>query len=153
MSELSSQPAPKRAFDSWALVEVMGHTRVAGKCTEESIAGVNMLRVDVPEVTKRIERYDYTKHERVVTEKVIPAYTRYFGGSSIFSITPCSEEVARAAAAENASEPPIMLALPEKLLPAGEVVAEGESRPVGGSDDDTEGVREPLGVGEEDPLF
>lgn len=39
-------------FDSWCIVELFGHSKIAGKCTEENIAGSNMLRVDVPETKK-----------------------------------------------------------------------------------------------------
>jgi hypothetical protein len=32
-------------FDLWAIVELMGHSKIAGKCTEQSIAGSNMLNL------------------------------------------------------------------------------------------------------------
>jgi hypothetical protein len=132
MSALPTQPAsPKPTFASWAIVEVMGHTRVAGKVTEEAIAGVNMLRVDIPQVTKKSFIYDYAQAKQIATETTIPAYTRYFGGTSIFSITPCSEEIAASAAANHSSEPPIALA-----LPAAKPVGETASAPVGGSYED-----------------
>lgn len=67
-------------FEQWALVEIMGHVRIAGLCTEQSIAGENMLRVDVPETPTK------------------PAFTKFFGGSSIFAINPVSEEIGRALA-------------------------------------------------------
>lgn len=35
-------------FDLWCIVELFGHNRIAGRCTEQNVAGVNMLRVDVP---------------------------------------------------------------------------------------------------------
>lgn len=35
-------------FEAWGLVELMGHQRVAGRLTEQVIAGANLLRVDVP---------------------------------------------------------------------------------------------------------
>ncbi len=35
-------------LDLWALVELFGHTKIAGKCTEQNSAGTNMLRFDVP---------------------------------------------------------------------------------------------------------
>ncbi len=60
-------------FDLWCLVELFGHTKIAGKCTEQNIAGTNMLRVDVPETTLQ------------------PAFTRFFGSSAIYSINPIDE--------------------------------------------------------------
>lgn len=72
----------KRPFEAWAVVELLGHRQIAGRVTEESIAGTNMLRVDVPELSA----------ER-------PGHTKYFGGGSIYAIHPCSEELARQAAA------------------------------------------------------
>jgi ribosomal protein L12E/L44/L45/RPP1/RPP2 len=64
-------------FDLWCLVELFGHTKIAGRCTEQNIAGTNMLRVDVPETTKQ------------------PAFTRFFGASAIYAINPIDEETAK----------------------------------------------------------
>lgn len=64
-------------FDLWCLVELFGHTKIAGKCTEQNIAGSNMLRVDVPETTKQ------------------PAFTRFFGSSAIYAINPIDEATAK----------------------------------------------------------
>lgn len=64
-------------FDLWCIVELFGHQKIAGRCTEQNIAGSNMLRVDVPETEKQ------------------PAFTRYFGGSAIYAINPVDEATAR----------------------------------------------------------
>jgi hypothetical protein len=64
-------------FDLWCLVELFGHTKIAGKCTEQNIAGTNMLRVDVPETSKQ------------------PAFTRFFGSAAIYSINPIDEETCK----------------------------------------------------------
>lgn len=64
-------------FDLWCLVELFGHQRIAGRCTEQNVAGTNMLRVDVPE----------TKSQ--------PAFTRFFSSGAIYAINPVSEEIAR----------------------------------------------------------
>jgi hypothetical protein len=68
------------AFESWAIVELFGHQRVAGCVSEQQLAGTTFLRVDVPE-----------------TDSAEP-YTRYYGAGSIYSVTPVSEEIARTAA-------------------------------------------------------
>lgn len=42
-------------FESWAIVEVMGHSRYAGFVHEQSIGGASFVRVDVPAVEGRPE--------------------------------------------------------------------------------------------------
>jgi len=64
-------------LDLWALVELFGHSKIAGRITEQNIAGTNMLRVDVPET--------YTQ----------PAFTRFFGASAIYAINPTDEVTAK----------------------------------------------------------
>ena len=66
-------------FDTWGFVELFGHRQLAGKLTEEQIAGSTFLRIDVPEEDDR------------------PAFTRMYGAGAIYSISPCAEETARAA--------------------------------------------------------
>jgi hypothetical protein len=69
-----------KSFETWAIVEVMGHVEYAGFVTAETIAGCAMLRVDVPEVKDRA------------------AFTKYLSTGALYGITPCSEETARARA-------------------------------------------------------
>lgn len=94
-------------FDQWAIVEVMGHKKYAGRVTEQQIAGAGLVRVDVPEVK--------------VGEKVHPSYSKLIGPSSIYCITPVTEELARKAAARIAYESgdPIPVYIPaERQIPA-----------------------------------
>jgi hypothetical protein len=63
-------------FDLWCMVELFGHQRIAGKCTEQNVAGTNMLRVDVPQTKDR------------------QAFTRFLSSGAIYAINPVSEEVA-----------------------------------------------------------
>ena len=65
-------------FEAWAIVELFGHNQIAGKCTEQNIAGANMLRVDVPETAEQ------------------PQFTRFLGSGAIYAINPVTEEIARA---------------------------------------------------------
>lgn len=58
----------------WALVELMGHTRIAGLVTEVEFGGAKMIRVDVPEVEEGASRWGGASNRR------IPAYTRIVGG-------------------------------------------------------------------------
>lgn len=65
-----------KPFEGWAIVEVMGHRRLAGYVTEEIRFGVPMLRVDVP-------------RSEPGTEPV----TQFYPGTALFSVTPCTAEV------------------------------------------------------------
>lgn len=72
-------------FDQWAIVELMGHVRLAGRVTEESLFGTALGRIDIP-------------NDDGFT-------TQYFGGGSVYRITPTTEEIARAVALRNQPEP------------------------------------------------
>jgi len=74
-------------FDSWAIVELMGHRKLGGRVTEQVIAGAPLLRIDVPEVPEQ------------------PGFTQFYGPSSIYSLTPTSEEIARKFAAYRREQP------------------------------------------------
>lgn len=63
-------------FESFGILELLGHLRLAGRVSEQVIAGTALLRIDVPAVDD------------------VPAYTRFFGGASVYSFSPTSEEVA-----------------------------------------------------------
>jgi len=85
-------------FEEWAVVELFGHQRIAGKVSEATIGGCAFLRVDVPATTNR------------------PGYTKYFGNGAIYAIAPCHEEVARLAANEiEEYSVPIRVAMPKAL--------------------------------------
>lgn len=75
-------------FEQWVLLELMGRQRIAGLCTEQTIAGHGYLRIDVPET------------------KGNPAFTRLISPNSVYAINPITEEVARAYA-ENLKVKPI----------------------------------------------
>lgn len=75
-------------FDLWCLIELFGHQRIVGRCTEQNIAGTNMLRVDVPETS------------------IQPAFTRFLSSGSIYAINPITEKAAKKMA-ENLNIAPI----------------------------------------------
>ncbi|HRA65156.1 MAG TPA: hypothetical protein PL187_03990 [Caldilinea sp.] len=75
MSDLE-QPT-QVTFESWALVELMGRQRIVGKAKEETHFGTALLRVDVP------------------AQGDEAAYTKFFGGSAIYCITPITEDMAK----------------------------------------------------------
>ncbi len=76
-----------KKFDEWAIVELFGHQKIVGKVSEAVLAGGAFLRVDVPAVDER------------------KAFTRFYGPSAIYSISPVDEEIARAAIAQYRHEP------------------------------------------------
>ena len=79
---MSAEPT----FESWCIVEIMGHARYAGFVTEQPVGGCSFVRIDVPELP---EENGYDRR---------PAFTKLFGQGSIFAITPCTEQTAREAA-------------------------------------------------------
>lgn len=72
-----NEQQPPEAFRSWGLLELFGHTRLAGELSEQTIGGCNFIRIDVPKVGD--------------TE----AYTRYLTQGAIYSMTPMAEATAR----------------------------------------------------------
>lgn len=72
-------------YDGWAILELLGHVRLAGRVTEESHFGTALGRIDIPTSD------GYT--------------TQYFGGGSIYRLTPTTEEIARSVALHNQIAP------------------------------------------------
>lgn len=64
------------AFSGWAIVELMGHRTRPGRVQEVELAGSKMLQVDIP-----------VSEEEFVTE--------FYGAPALYSIRPCTEEIAR----------------------------------------------------------
>lgn len=83
MTESNNTPA----FSEWCLVELFGYQKIVGHCTEQNIAGTNMLRVDVPNPDGSVK------------------FTRFFGGSAIYGISPIAKEMALSMAAGMDKEP------------------------------------------------
>ena len=68
-------------FESWGLLELFGHQRLAGKLSEQTIGGCHFIRIDVPEVGDTA------------------AYTHFFTQGAIYGMTPMDETTARKLAA------------------------------------------------------
>lgn len=60
----------------WALVELFGHNRIAGKVTEAEMGGGSLIRVDVPAVKDRAP------------------LTKYYNVKAIYALTPVDEATA-----------------------------------------------------------
>jgi hypothetical protein len=83
-------------FQGWAVLELMGHRRLAGQLSEQNVGGAAFIRIDVPSA---------------------PPVTQFYAPGAVYAITPCTEEVARAVAAKTQTDPVsllgISLSLPE----------------------------------------
>lgn len=82
-------------FECWALVELFGHQRIAGRVSEQAIGGCNFVRVDVPAVNGE------------------PSFSKLFGNGAIYAITPVAEEIAVAAAKSYRTVPVSPYEIPE----------------------------------------
>lgn len=63
--------------EMWALVELFGHNKIAGKVTEAEMGGGALIRVDVPSIKER------------------QPVTKYYNVKAIYGITPVDEATAR----------------------------------------------------------
>lgn len=81
--------ATETAYEGWAILELMGHRRLGGSVREVEMFGTKVCRIDIPSAT--------------VTGRTHA--TQFYGGSSIYCLTPCTEETARAVAKMSQPEP------------------------------------------------
>ena len=110
------------ADDAFAVVEIMGHNTFAGKVSEHVVGGSAFIRVDVPEIPERrwkekrsvwnAAKDGYEAKEIEECIPAMPAFTKLIGASSIYAITPCSEEVAKRVAEQKRVVPVNVLDLP-----------------------------------------
>jgi hypothetical protein len=123
-------------FDGWAIVEVMGYQRFAGYVTTQAFGSAVLFRIDVPALPERIAalrtgRYvegAYLDAGNKAKKDAVPAFTKLVGAGSIYAITPCTEQAAKAACDAIADRPliPIHLSLPMPEEPEDEEEINGE---------------------------
>lgn len=113
-------------FSGFAIIELMGRNVIAGYVTTQVIAGVAMLRVDVPAVDDK------------------PGFSKFISGQAIYGITPTDEETVKTAANNLRTRPIELWIVPDrKALPIHAVEA-GNNDPYPGEfneddyDDDDE---------------
>lgn len=88
---------PEDKFNQWAIVELFGHTRIAGRVTEQVIGGCSFVRVDVPKTDSN------------------QSFTKLFGQGAIYAISFVDEETAIGVAAM-LNEKPIDVWSARKML-------------------------------------
>lgn len=77
----------KEKLEFPALVELFGHTRIAGKVSEHSLGGNTMIRIDVPET------------------KINPPFTKFVNPSAVYALNPIAEGMMKDMAEELKSKP------------------------------------------------
>ncbi len=82
--------------DTWAIVELMGHVRIAGRLTEEEKFGGKLGRLDIPTADGGFA-------------------TQYFGASSVYRLTIVTEDVAREVAKLSPPRPVQPWEMPKQL--------------------------------------
>lgn len=75
-------PAEKQELQSWALLELFGHTRIVGLMTVDPPEFPGMIRVDVPDLLK----------DGAIIRKGL---TRYIGRAALYGVTPITEDAVR----------------------------------------------------------
>lgn len=109
------------AFSGWAVVELMGHRKLAGRVSQVTQYGTAMLRLDVPGPDGQV------------------AATQFYSSSAIYCLTPTTEEIAVAFAWTRKPEPVAaweLLSLPAPARSAGRRDHAGEDDDDAGEDDD-----------------
>lgn len=92
----------KSVFEGWAILELMGHRRLAGYLQEAQLGGASFIRIDVP---------GSDGEGNVATQMYSPA--------AVYCITPTTEAIARKAATSSQPAPVTAWELrPERTLPA-----------------------------------
>ena len=84
MEHEATQAETHAASERWAIVEVMGHRRLAGRISEASFAGAQFVKVETPLFP-----------EGFTSPQTVKMVEQLYSPASIFAITPCDEATAR----------------------------------------------------------
>lgn len=120
----------------WAICELMGHVRLAGRLTEEEKFGTKMGRLDIP-TTKPCTCPNAKRTDAMAESIPCPKchgagfinsfVSQFFGGSSVYRITIVTEEVARHVCKQASPAPVSPWDFPKQT--AATVAAPGGSNP------------------------
>jgi hypothetical protein len=98
-------------FEGWAIVELMGHRRLAGYVREVELAGAGMLRLDVPRHAAAVctcgsndpGSASHEDHQLdcmlFAQDEVAPLdvdATQFYSPAALYCLTPTTEAIARA---------------------------------------------------------
>jgi hypothetical protein len=83
-------------WGAWAILELMGHRRIAGFVSEVELAGKGMLRIEIP---------------------TDPPATQFYSPESLYCLTPTTEELAKQLAESSAPKPVSRWELPPAKEP------------------------------------
>ncbi|GCL61519.1 hypothetical protein [Pseudaquabacterium pictum] len=108
----AAQPTPQIP-QMWAIVELMGHQRVAGTISHDLTFGAPLMRVDVPEVVYLDSVW--RNGAFVDVERRIPAHSRSVGHPAVFTIHWVDEATARLAAVQIKASPLKLISLHSAL--------------------------------------
>jgi hypothetical protein len=81
-------------FEGWAIIELMGHRKLGGYLSEQTIAGAAFVRIDVVNI-------DGTA-----------IATQFYSASAVYCITPTTQDVATAFGTNHKPEPVTRWELP-----------------------------------------
>ena len=121
-----TEATEQAAFSEWCILELMGHRRLAGLVTECQVAGHGFLRLDVPHCDSGLGAGWCTVHGKCgcdpvesgnLSSETCPLHgarsdhpklwtaTQFYSPSSVYCMTPVSEDVARKIAVTNTPAP------------------------------------------------
>ena len=108
----------RAGFEGWAILELMGHRRLAGYVSEQEIAGSAFVRIDVP---------GYLHTEPTGEQEERDAASQFYAPAAVYCITPCAEQLARDVAEGSRPRPVTEWDLPRRrALVPGDTVEDGE---------------------------
>jgi hypothetical protein len=97
-------------FEGWAILELMGHRRLAGYLTEQQVAGAGFVRIEIPGPEGPDD------------------VTQFYAPGAIYCITPTTEATARRVALLGRPQPVSEWELPAPARPGPEDL-EGDGEP------------------------
>ena len=104
-------------FEGWAILELMGHRRLAGYVREVELAGSGMLRLDVPDEEdgdKTCEECGANSADGCICEPALGPVqaTQFYSPSAVYCLTPTTEQLARDVARRARPQPVTRFELP-----------------------------------------
>jgi hypothetical protein len=90
-------------FEGWAILELMGHRRLAGYVRPVEYAGTGLIRLDVP---------GYLHTEPTGEQEERGAATQFYSPSALYCLTPTTEAIARRVSEARRPEPVTTWELP-----------------------------------------